>query len=165
MYFYKFFGVLNRYHIENAKLMMIGSLERKQTLDEKLYKDSINNLKIIFTGNVIEVEKYFAALDVLLLPSYREGFGNVVIEAATMGTPAIVSNIPGPIDAIDPGRTALVIPVKNADALQKAMMQIQMLDYVGMGECAAKFVKEHFDSNILCKKILERKHSLLFEEK
>jgi len=148
-------------HIENAKLMMIGSLEGIHTLDEVLYKDSINNSNIIYTGNVIEVEKYFAALDVLLLPSYREGFGNVVIEAAAMGTPAIVSDIPGPIDTIDPCRTALLIPVKNVGALQKAMMQIQLLDYVGMGVCAAKFVKEKFDSDILCKKIFERKQSLL----
>ncbi|MFQ6827728.1 MAG: glycosyltransferase [Faecalimonas sp.] len=53
----------------------------------------------MFHSFVSDIEKYYAAIDVLILPSYREGFGNVVIEAGAVGTPAIVSNIPGPIDA------------------------------------------------------------------
>lgn len=58
---------------------------------------------------VSDIERYFAMIDVLVLPSYREGFGNVVIEAAAVGTPAIVSNIPGPIDTIDAGNEQLFL--------------------------------------------------------
>ncbi len=148
-------------HIENAKLMMIGSLEGIQTLNEELYNDSIHNSNIIYTGNVTDVEKYFAAMDVLLLPSYREGFGNVVIEAAAMGTPAIVSNIPGPIDTIMKDKTALVVPAKNVAALQEAMTKVCNLDHQEMGKYAVEFVRSHFDSTELNKRILKRKKSLL----
>ena len=110
---------------------------------------------------VSDIERYYAAIDVLILPSYREGFGNVVIEAGAVGTPAIVSHIPGPIDTIDPGVTALTVPVKDAKALADAMGRMRQVDYVNMGSSAARFAKEKFDSNVLCEKILERKQLLL----
>lgn len=148
-------------HIKNAKLMMVGSPEAVETLDQNLYLESQSNPSIIYTGRVSDVEKYFAAMDVLLFPSYREGFGNVVIEAAAMGTPAIVSNIPGPIDAIQSGVTALVVEAKNSQSLLNEMKKIQLLDYNEMGRIASKFVREKFDSEILCEKILDRKKDLL----
>lgn len=78
-----------------------------------------------------------------------------------MGTPTIVSDIPGPTDAIDRGKTALVVPSKNAEALAEAMRQIQTMDYVAMGQNAAQFAKEKFDSKVLCEKIRVRKRQLL----
>lgn len=148
-------------HIQNAKLFMIGALEDVNSLDKELYENSLNNENIIYTGNVDNVEKYFSAIDVLLLPSYREGFGNVVIEAAAMGTPAIVSDIPGPTDAIIPDVTAEVVEVKNSDSLLYTMRYLMNTDYKAFGESACKFVSDSFDSDKLNYKILERKKQLL----
>ena len=53
-------------------------------------------------------ENVMAAADVLCLPSYREGFGSVVIEAAACGVPAVASRIYGVVDAVDAGRTGLL---------------------------------------------------------
>lgn len=86
-----------------------------------------------------------------------------MIEAGAAGTPAIVSDIPGPTDTIDRDKTALVVPVKDASALAEAMKQIRGMDCAAMGRNAAEFVKEKFDSNVLCQKILERKRVLLGE--
>ena len=47
-----------------------------------------------------QVEKYLSAMDCYILPSYREGFGMGTIEAEAMGVPVIVTDIPGPIDAV-----------------------------------------------------------------
>ena len=140
---------------------MIGALEDVNSLDKELYENSLNNENIIYTGNVDNVEKYFSAIDVLLLPSYREGFGNVVIEAAAMGTPAIVSDIPGPTDAIIPNVTAEVVEVKNSDSLLSTMSYLMSTDYKAFGESACKFVSDSFDSDKLNYKILERKKQLL----
>lgn len=146
--------------IKNAKLLMVGNVEEEDSLNSMLYQNSLSDENIVYTGLVSDVEKYYAAVDVLLLPSYREGFGNVVIEAAAMGTPAIVSNIPGPIDAIEVGKTALVVNAKDTDALTEAMQKIQTMDYMGMGQNAEQFAREKFDSVVLCRKILERKKKI-----
>lgn len=148
-------------NIKNSKLMMIGNLEAIDTLDTKLYNCSVNDPRIIYTGKVDSVEKYYAAIDVLLLPSYREGFGNVVIEAGAVGTPAIVSNIPGPIDTIIKDKTALVVSVKNIKDLENAMMMIKNLDYTEMGINSLEFVKKNFDTIKLNEFILSRKNKLL----
>ena len=139
---------------------MVGNVEEEASLNSMLYQNSLSDENIVYTGLVSDVEKYYAAVDVLLLPSYREGFGNVVIEAAAMGTPAIVSNIPGPIDAIEVGKTALVVNAKDTDALTEAMQKIQTMDYMGMGQNAEQFAREKFDSVVLCRKILERKEKI-----
>lgn len=65
-------------------------------------------------------EEFIAAADVLVLPSSREGFGMVVLEAAAMGVPAIGSDIYGLTDAIDP-QTGLLVPVGDVAALHQAM--------------------------------------------
>lgn len=146
---------------KDAKLLLIGQFENTETLNPDLVEKAKNNPNIIFHDAVADIERYYAAIDVLILPSYREGFGNVVIEAGAMGTPAIVSDIPGPKDTIDPDKTALVVPVKDSDALATAMNQIQSMDYVAMGQNAVQFVKEKFDSRVLCEEILKRKEYLL----
>lgn len=149
--------------IKNAKLMIVGKEENPEQLMQCRYVASLKNDDIIYTGNVGDVERYFCAMDVLLLPSYREGFGNVVIEAAAMGTPAIISNIPGPIDAVDENKTALVVGAKNAQELCDAMLKIRELNVEEMGQCAYRYAKKRFDSARLCEEILRRKENLLKE--
>jgi len=96
-------------------------------------------------------EKYFAAADVFCLPSYREGFGSVIIEAAACGVPAIGSDIYGVSDAIKDGETGLLFPLGNIEALRKAIEQM-VLDCEGrkrMGEAALQRVKNDFSTKRL----------------
>lgn len=146
---------------DNSKLLLVGDIEKDNHLDVELLAKAQQNSNIKFHSFVSDIERYYAAIDVLLLPSYREGFGNVVIEAGAVGTPAIVTDIPGPTDTIDREKTALVVPVKNPNTLAESLMKIRERDYVNMGENAAQFAKEMFDSKVLCQKILERKETLL----
>lgn len=69
-------------------------------------------------------ERYMAAADVFCLPSYREGFGAVIIEAAAAGLPAIGSRIYGIVDAIDEGSTGLLIAAGDVPALAAAMEKL-----------------------------------------
>ena len=147
---------------DNSKLMMIGQEENS---DGGIKPDLINRAKnhknILFIGKVMEAKKYYAAMDVLVLPTYREGFGNVIIEAAAVGTPSIVSRIPGPVDAVVPDKTALLVEPKDVDSLLSAMREIRKKDYVAMGNNAYQNAKDCFDSEEMNKYILERKLELL----
>lgn len=146
---------------DNSKLLLVGDIEKDNHLDVDLLAKAQQNSNIKSHSFVSDIERYYAAIDVLVLPSYREGFGNVVIEAGAVGTPAIVTDIPGPTDTIDREKTALVVPVKNPNVLAESLRKIRERDYVNMGENAAQFAKEMFDSKVLCQKILERKEMLL----
>lgn len=146
---------------DNSKLLLVGDIEKDNHLDTGLLVEAQENSNIKIHRFVSDIERYYAAIDVLVLPSYREGFGNVVIEAGAVGTPAIVTDIPGPTDTIDREKTALVVPVKNLSALEESLKKIRESDYIAMGKKATQFAKEKFDSRVLCEKILERKEMLL----
>jgi glycosyltransferase involved in cell wall biosynthesis len=143
---------------------MVGFQDEISTLDQGLYERTLSNPNIIYTGAVENVEKYYSAMDILLLPSYREGFGNVVIEAAAMGTPAIVSEIPGPIDTSIKNKTALWTQVKNVESLVEAMLISKTCAKTMSKECV-NYVRECFDQNVLNQFILERKNKLIFGSK
>ena len=146
---------------DDSKLFLIGNVEDNGTLSPALWQKAVSAPDVQIHAPSDEIEKYYAMIDVLILPSYREGFGNVVIEAAAMGTPAIVSNIPGPIDAVTAGETALVVAPKDVGALADAMRSMRSCDVRKMGAAAAAFAEASFDSRVLCDKVLERKQSLL----
>ena len=69
-------------------------------------------------------ERYMAAADVLCLPSPREGFGSVIIEAAACGCPCVASRIYGVTDAVDEGRGGLLHPPGDVTALRQCLEQL-----------------------------------------
>ena len=80
--------------------------------------------RMVVVDETWKPERYLKAADVLCLPSRREGFGNVIIEAACAAVPAIASRIYGVIDAVDDGRTGLLFPVDDVDSLTACMMRL-----------------------------------------
>jgi len=80
--------------------------------------------RLRFVGYTDAPQEYMAAADVLCLPSYREGFGSVIIEAASAGIPAVASNIYGIIDAIEPSAVTFLHAPGDIDALQSKMKQL-----------------------------------------
>lgn len=144
----------------NTKLVIIGDFEAEENLNQELLSWSRISESVTYISSKTDIERYFAAIDILVLPSYREGFGNVIIEAQAMGVPVIVSNIPGPIDAID-NKLAKTVRVKDKDDLYKAMYNFLQDDYVQLGIESHNFVRDNFCSNELSARILHRKRELL----
>ena len=117
------FDIISKKH--NAKLILVGW--RESELDPLLpetEKALKQNQHIIEVGYQSDVRPYFAIADVLVFPSYREGFPNVVLQAGAMQVPSIVTNINGCNEIIKEGENGLIIPVKNVDALITSMEYI-----------------------------------------
>lgn len=106
----------------NIFLIMVGPNDNDSTIDEELFNWSKECERVIYTGYTKVVEQYLSAMNVYLLPSYREGFGMGVIEAQAMGIPVIVTNIPGPTDAMIKDITGLVIEKASISSLREAML-------------------------------------------
>lgn len=104
-----------------AYLLIVGNPELSPAVDMSLYQWAQEQAHTIFCGRTSTVEKYLAAMDAYILPSYREGFGMVVVEAEAMGVPVIVTDIPGPTDAMIPDETGLVVKKADVDSLVSAM--------------------------------------------
>lgn len=69
-------------------------------------------------------ERYMAATDIFCLPSYREGFGQVIIEAAASGVPTVASCIYGITDAVEDGKTGLLFPAGDVAALTQSLSEL-----------------------------------------
>lgn len=101
-------------------LLLVGPDEGK--LKEELEQISAAyQERIHFVDYTDKPEAYFAAADVFCLPSYREGFGSVIIEAAACGLPAIGSRIYGISDAILEGKTGIFFDAGDIDGLAAAI--------------------------------------------
>lgn len=150
---------------DNIKLLVMGGMDDSDSINNELVKNAENSGKVIFTGSVPDVERYYAASDVFVAPSYREGFGLVVIEAEAMALPAIVSNVPGQIDAIVPNETGLDCVVKSASSLQEQMEKL-ILDTElrkRLGVNAQKFVEDNFEQKKLFEYLKKHRDELIGE--
>ncbi|MCX7817488.1 MAG: glycosyltransferase family 4 protein [Syntrophales bacterium] len=130
---------------ENAHLIIVGPDEEK--VMEKIYKNARTYRdRIHYEGKTRTPELYMKASDCVCLPSYREGFGLVVIEAAACGIPAIGTRIYGIVDAIEEKETGLLHTPGDVDELSHHMewMILHQEERQLMGQKARERVKKLF---------------------
>ena len=150
----------------SAYLMIIGSYDNPETINQEMFNWAKSCPQVIFTGRVNEVPKYYSALDMFASLSYREGFGLVVIEAAAMGVPGIVSDALGQRDTIEDQVTGLSVPTKNVDKVVEAMISCidNPVKVKEMGIIARKNVEEKYDQQELFKRLAEHRNQLIAEK-
>ena len=150
---------------ENSYLLMVGNEELDENMNMELFNWSKNNSQVIYTGATNVVEQFLSAMDVYILPSYREGFGSGVIEAEAMGVPVIVTDIPGPTDAMIDNETGIVVQKADVESLYNAMISIRedKVRYFAMAEKAHDFAVNNFEQKQLFNYILEDRKKLLGE--
>lgn len=160
-----FLNVEEKY--QHVKLLMMGGMDNHESLNQELMEYAKKTKNVIFTGNVSNVEEYYAASDVFVAPSYREGFGLVVVEAEAMGLPAIVSNVPGQVDAIKENETGLTCEVKDSKSLENAMRK--MIENTelrsNLGNKASKYVEDNYEQKKLFGYLKMHRDALINGEK
>ena len=147
-----------------SSLLLVGPFEPvRDPLPLETLASIERNVNIKCIGYSAEPEKYLAVSDLLCLPSYREGFGSVILEAAAMGIPAVGTNIVGLKDAILNGETGLLVPPKNVEALTVALALL--LNDAGrlkqLGLNARKRVQLNFDAEFVNGLVISEYQTLL----
>lgn len=110
-----FRGLRDEFH--DLHLILVGP-------DEENLLTGVADERVHVVGYAKEVENYMAAADLFCLPSYREGFGSVLIEAAAAGVPSVASRIYGITDAVIDGETGLLHEPGNPADLSRALKQL-----------------------------------------
>jgi len=134
----------------SSTLLIVGPDEEGIELLSRQLLDG-KNLNICWVGPTFRPQDFMTAADVLVLPSYREGFGSVLIEAAACGLPTIAYRIDGVVDAVEDTRTGLLCEVGNIAALSKCMHAL-LIDNdfrTLLGNYGYKLVQERFSSTAI----------------
>lgn len=158
------FEAFKRVDKDNVYLLLVGPYYNISGLDQQLYEWAQKNERVIFVGPVLNPAKFYAAMDFFTLPSYREGFGSVVIEAAAMGLPTICTNIKGPTDFLKDNYNGLLCEVRSSESLYNTIIKalsLSMAEYKMMSENAYFSVKSDYDAKVFKKYFLENRLSLI----
>jgi len=110
----------------DAKLFIVGPYEENCGVDSELIARAKSCDKVTFTGGVdnAEMKKYYSAMDVLVHPTYREGFGMVIQEAGALAVPTITTKIPGASEVMEDGESCILVDAKSVSSLEEAMMKL-----------------------------------------
>lgn len=136
------------------RLSLVGAYEpeldplHKETEEVIKSNDAIITLGAKYGDDLIAE---YSNADCFVMPSYREGFPNTVLEAGAMGLPCIVTDINGSREIIENNKNGLVVPSKDAEALYQAMRQL-LTDEKARKEMAANarpMIASRFDKNFV----------------
>ena len=133
---------------KNAVLWIVGPDEEGIVAQVKERSAELYGL-VKWIGPTFSPEHYMCAADVLLLPSYREGFGSVIIEAAACHLPTIAYRIDGVVDAVIDGKTGLLVNLGNVEELMDRMELLlsNLTLRVSLGGSAKERAHRFFSSN------------------
>jgi len=102
-------------------LLLAGPFESQDPIPPDVVAMLRTDPRIHLAGMVRDMPRLYRALDLLVLPTYREGFPASLLEASAMELPVIATRIPGCVDAVRNGETGLLVPVRDAEALTAAV--------------------------------------------
>lgn len=144
--------------LPGSYLMLIGGIDDNSLLKPEIIEQAKNNSHVIFCGSVPnkEVSVNLSAADVLVHPTYREGFGMVLQEAAALKLPTITTNIIGASEAIVDGVTGLLAEKQDVDTLAAAMLKMRDADLrAEFGTNGRKRIEENFERNMMVERICD----------
>jgi len=101
--------------------IVVGREDDTDPVPRDVLADMAADPRCHLVGQLDEVATAYAAIDLLVLPTYREGFGNVLIEAAAMERPTVATEVTGCVDAVEDGVTGTLVPPRDPTALTAAI--------------------------------------------
>ena len=133
---------------ESAHLILVGGLDASAPVSNETLARIESNPRIHALGFLSDIRPALKLADFLVLPSYREGFPNVVLQAGAMGLPVIATDISGCNEAVEPRLNGWLVPPRSVEPLENAMkeaMQSSEDTRAKMGENARTRIKQRFE--------------------
>lgn len=146
-----------RIKYKNLKLLLVGPIEDRDTIsnESKIIIETDEN--IINTGFVLNAAPYFSLMDVFILPTYREGFPTVSLEASSMKLPVLISKATGCEESIVENKTGIFIKNNPQDIAEKIEYYIQNPEMkIIHGLKGREFVRGNFEETKIWDIIHER---------
>lgn len=144
-------------HFSKTRLCLVGRFEDELDPVKQETRSMIDNpdsgIEAVGMKFGDDLLAYYAASDCFVMPSYREGFPNTVLEAGAMGLPSVVTDINGSREIIKEGENGLIVPSRNEDALydsMKVMLQSNA-DRERMADNARKVIADRFEQGFVRK--------------
>ncbi len=138
---------------KKAKLLVVGPFENNCGVPQNLIDWAKNSENVILCGMVENrnMKNYYSAMDVLVHPTYREGFGMVIQEAGALSVPVITTKIPGASEVMVDGVSCMLVEPKNTDELGAVMSDLlnDTERAKRLGENAYNRTKELYDRPIM----------------
>jgi glycosyltransferase involved in cell wall biosynthesis len=140
----------------SARFIVVGDGPLMQKLKKQTAKSGISD-KVEFTGFQRDMNKVYPSIDLLVVPSSRETFGNVAIEAAAHEVPVIASDVGGLAEAVADGETGILVPPGKTGKLAAAIIYLLRNPDLRcrMGQAGKKRVMRHFKSTHLIEELEE----------
>ncbi|RVU41288.1 glycosyltransferase family 1 protein [Rheinheimera riviphila] len=129
-------------------LLIVGGLDDEKPITEATLQQIRQVPGIIWLGFQADVRPALSAADVFVLPSYREGFPNVLLQACAMAKPSLVTNVSGSNEVVQQDVNGWIVPVKDSGALHIQMagiLQISNAELRQKGQNALHLVTERFE--------------------
>ncbi len=152
-----------------VRLVCVGTDElRRQDIPDDIRQWAQDSGVLILTGEKSpeEVKEYYAAMDVYVHPTYREGFGMVLQEAGAMACPVITTRIAGASEVLQEGVSCLLCEPRDVDSLYQAIRSLcdDRERCAQMGRAARAYVEERYERGLMLANQLKRYEELLGEE-
>jgi glycosyltransferase involved in cell wall biosynthesis len=143
--------------VPEAHLLVVGDLEPEDPVDPSALAFLRDDPRAHLPGFRPDVRSLLGAMEVLVLPSHREGFGHTLLEAAAMEVATVGSDIPGISDAIADGRTGLLFPVHDVETLTGHLLALLRDPALraALGEAGRRRAVAEFDRREVRRKFLD----------
>jgi glycosyltransferase involved in cell wall biosynthesis len=109
-----------------ARFVLVGGLdtENRAGLSEVEIQRFVNEGVVEWWGHRLDMPEAYAQASLVVLPSYSEGFPLALAEAQAAGRPVVTTDAPGCREAIEPGVTGVLVPLRDGDALATAILSL-----------------------------------------
>ncbi len=148
-----------------ARFLLIGAVETQKA--DALHPAIIDEMGlggvVKFLGHRTDVADLYAIMDVLALPSHREGFPRAPMEAASMGVPSVATDIRGCRQAVEDGVTGRLVPARDPQALAAALLELLRDDAMraDYGRAARLKALAEFDERVIFQRVVSAYEDLL----